>query len=135
MCWTLFLIKLQAFRSVYPKSGTQEPKLAPSSIQFLFSFLWLKLRIAPFTEVRFKGALSGLRQFSAIGSPLKMMKNAFCFTLQALFVLKIFEFLSWLYGHVEEWIDSKNKVNFKFCDVTTWEINNCNTYIAQHLKR
>ena len=42
----------------------------------------------------FKGALSGLRQFLAAGSPLKMMKNAFYFTSKALFVLKIFKFLS-----------------------------------------
>ena len=41
-----------------------------------------------------KGALSGLRQFLATESPLKMMKNAFYFTLKALFVLKIFTFLS-----------------------------------------
>ena len=41
-----------------------------------------------------KGALSGLRQFSATESPLKMMKNAFYFTSKALFVLKIFKFLS-----------------------------------------
>ena len=41
-----------------------------------------------------KGALSGLRQFFAIESPLKMMKNVFYFTLKALFVLKIFKFLS-----------------------------------------
>ena len=42
----------------------------------------------------FKGALWGLRQFLATESPLKMMKNAFYFTLKALFVLKIFKFLS-----------------------------------------
>ena len=41
-----------------------------------------------------KGVLSGLRQFFATESPLKMMKNAFYFTLKALFVLKIFKFLS-----------------------------------------
>ena len=35
-------------------------------------------------------------------SPLKMMKNAFYFILKALFVLKVFEFLSWHFGHVEE---------------------------------
>ena len=29
----------------------------------------------------FKGALSGLRQFLAIEAPIKMMKNAFYFTL------------------------------------------------------
>ena len=50
---------------------------------------------------KFKGALSGLRQFLAIESPLKMMKNAFTsmlspqyFTSKALFVLNIFKFLS-----------------------------------------
>ena len=41
-----------------------------------------------------KGAISGLRQFLATESPLKMMKNGFYFTLKALFVLKIFKFLS-----------------------------------------
>ena len=41
-----------------------------------------------------KGALSGLRQFLAAGSPLKMMKNAFYFTSKAPFVLKIFKVLS-----------------------------------------
>ena len=41
-----------------------------------------------------KGALSGLKQFLATESPLKMMKNAFYFTSKALFVLKIFKFLS-----------------------------------------
>ena len=40
----------------------------------------------------FKGALSGLRQFFATESPLKIMKNAFYFTLKSLFVLKIFNF-------------------------------------------
>ena len=41
-----------------------------------------------------KDALSGLRQFVANENPLKMIKNAFHFTLKALFVLKIFKFLS-----------------------------------------
>ena len=41
-----------------------------------------------------KGALSGLRQFLATESALKMMKNAFYFTSKAPFVLKIFKFLS-----------------------------------------
>ena len=36
-----------------------------------------------------------------------MMKNAFYFILKALFFLKIFKFLSWLSGHVEEtdWLE------------------------------
>ena len=42
----------------------------------------------------FKGVLLGLRQFLTIGSPLKMIKNAFHFMLRALFVLKIFTLLT-----------------------------------------
>ena len=34
-----------------------------------------------------------------IESPLKMMKNVFYFILKALFVLKIFKFLSRIFGH------------------------------------
>ena len=41
-----------------------------------------------------KNALLGMRQLLANESPLKMNKNAFYFTLKALFVLKIFKFLS-----------------------------------------
>ena len=37
---------------------------------------------------------------SLIENPLKMMKNAFYFNLKAIFVLKMFEFLSRLFGHV-----------------------------------
>ena len=42
-----------------------------------------------------------------VESPLKMMKSAFCFILKALFVLKIFKFLSWLFVHVEKaaWLE------------------------------
>ena len=35
-----------------------------------------------------------------IESPLKMMKNAFYFNLKTLFILKIFKFLSRLFGHM-----------------------------------
>ena len=42
---------------------------------------------------RFEGALSGLRQFLATESPLKIIKIVFCFTLTAPFVLNIFKFL------------------------------------------
>ena len=50
----------------------------------------------------FKNALYGLRQFLITESPWKMMKNAFYFTLKAFFVLKIFKFLSWLFGQAEK---------------------------------
>ena len=49
-------------------------------------------------------------------SPLKMMKNAFYFTLKALFVLKILKFLSSPFGHVEKTAQQKDKVNFKIHD-------------------
>ena len=64
----------------------------------------LSLRIVP-DRYSSKGALSGLRQFLANESPLKLMKNAFYFTLKALFVPKIFKFLSLLFGHVEKRLD------------------------------
>ena len=41
-------------------------------------------------NVSAKGTILSLRQFLAAESPLKMMKNAFYFTLKALHVLKIF---------------------------------------------
>ena len=50
----------------------------------------------------FNGALSGLKQFLATESPLKMMKNAYWFTWKTLFVLKIFKFLSWLFGNASK---------------------------------
>ena len=37
-----------------------------------------------------------------IESPLKIMKNDFYFILKALFVFKIFDFLTWLFSHVEK---------------------------------
>ena len=62
-----------------------------------------------------------------------MMKNAFYFTSKALFVLKIFKFLSRLFGNVAKRLDKKDKANFKFYDVTAWLTNNRNTHIAQYL--
>ena len=40
-------------------------------------------------------------------NPLKMMKNAFYFIVKAFFVLKIFNFLFWLFGHVKNsaWLE------------------------------
>ena len=58
------------------------------------------------------------------------MKNTFYYTLKTVFVLKIFKFLSWLFGKEEKRLDKKVKVNFKVYDVTTWEANNYNTNIV-----
>ena len=82
-----------------------------------------------------KGALPRLKQFLATESPSKMMKNAFYFTSKALFVLKIFKFLSSLFGHVTKRLDMKDKVNSKFYNVTGWLANNRNTHIVQYFEK
>ena len=82
-----------------------------------------------------KDQFSGLRQFLATESALKMMKKDLCFTSKAIFVLKIFRFLSWLFGHIPEQLDKKDKVNFKFYDATVWFTSNRNTHIAQYFEK
>ena len=52
----------------------------------------------------------------------KMLQNAFYFILKVLFVLKIFKFLSSLFGQVRN-----------IYDVKTWLTNNWNTHMAQYL--
>ena len=52
------------------------------------------IRFDFFINDTIKGALSGLRQFLATESPLRVIENAFYFTSKALFVLKIFKVLS-----------------------------------------
>ena len=46
-----------------------------------------------------------------IKSSLKIMKNAFYFILNALFVLKIFKFFKWLFGHVGKmvWLETSDE--------------------------
>ena len=70
-----------------------------------FVGLALKGLINFINDVNFKVGLSLFRKKCVIcfnKSPLKIMKNAFYFTLKALFVLKIFKILSRLFGHVEK---------------------------------
>ena len=57
-------------------------------------------------------------------SHLKVMKNVFYFMLKAHFVLKIFTFSSWVFGHVEKRLDKKAMVAFKVYDVTEWIATN-----------
>ena len=64
-----------------------------------------------------------------------MMKNAFYSMSKALFVLKVFNFLSCLFGHVEKRLDKKSEVNFKIYDVTDGKTNNYNTHVAQYPKK
>ena len=50
------------------------------------------------------------------------MKNGFYFTSKGIFALRIFKFLSWLFGHLLKWLDKKDKVIFKFYDIAAWLI-------------
>ena len=57
-----------------------------------------------------KNSLAGLSPSKRIiicfiENPLKMIQNAFYFIFKALFVLRIFKFLSWLFGQVEKRLD------------------------------
>ena len=61
-----------------------------------------------FCLILFKVGLSPSKKICVIyvtESPLKTMKNAFYFILKAFFVIKIFMFLSWLFGHVGKSLD------------------------------
>ena len=62
----------------------------------------------------------------------KMIKNGFYFTLEAIFVLKISQFLSGIFYHLENQLNENHKVNFKLYDATVSKTNNCNT---QYLKK
>ena len=55
--------------------------------------------------MQLKGALSGLLYFFGTESSLKMMKNAFYFTITALFVLKMLKFLPRRFVQVEKRLD------------------------------
>ena len=70
-----------------------------------------------------------------IESPLKMMKNAIYFFLNALFVLKIFKVLSWCHHFLvmqKKRLDYIVKINYKIHDVPTWLVNSWNRNIAQY---
>ena len=55
--------------------------------------------------------------------------------LNALFVLKIFIFLSLLFGYVDRRLDKKAKVTCRIYDVREWIRNNYNTHLSQYLKK
>ena len=69
--------------------------------------------------------------------PIKNNEKRYLFHLKSflLFVLKIFKFLSWLFGHVAKRLDQKDQIDFKFDDVTAWLTNNGNTHISQYLEK
>ena len=63
------------------------------------------------------------------------MYETIYFTLKALFVFKIFKFLSWFFGHVRNQLDKVAKFNFKVYNVMNWGANNYNISIGQYLQK
>ena len=63
------------------------------------------------------------------------MKNAFYFTLKAVFVVEIFTFLSGLSGYIEKRLNKKENFHFKIYDITDWTTNNYKIHIAQYPKK
>ena len=64
------------------------------------------------------------------------MKNAVYFSLKTLFVVKVFEFSSSLFGHIEKRLDKKAKIIFKNYDVINWETSYYKIlHITQYLKK
>ena len=61
--------------------------------------------------------------------------KCFLFHLKNPFRSQDITFLSWFFGYVEKQLDLKDKTDFKICDATTWEANNCDTHIAQYFKK
>ena len=77
-----------------------------------------------------------LQLFMKNGSPgWRAIFNENCFLFRAKSSQDIL-ILSWMFGHVDKQLDYKDRINFKIYDVTTWLINNCNTYwpIFQEVK-
>ena len=81
------------------------PMLEIENLETSESFLLLQIFIVSIalSMGKIKVGLSTSKKIYVIcvtESPLKMMKNAFYSILKAFFVLKIFKFLSQLFGHV-----------------------------------
>ena len=79
-----YLFHSYSINNNYGKYDIHTPQ--PSYVDFNFYYD----NFSNFLLKQIKGALSGLRRFLATESLLKIMKNAFCFTLKAFFAPKIF---------------------------------------------
>ena len=71
-----------------------------------------------------KGALSGLRQFLATETPLKMIKNGFCFTPNLFCSHDVLVFVSTFWSF-------RKKITFKIY-VATWETTDRNIHVVQY---
>ena len=93
---TIIIIQLEYEVIIFPKFF--------SDVVPVFLLLTLNIRLNAYSQVW---------DSLATESHLKLMKNALNFSLKSLFVLNIFKFLSWFFGHVEERLDQKDQVDFK----------------------
>ena len=66
---------------------------------------------------------------------LKMVRNAFYFTLKVLSFFRFSIFFPDVFGHAGKRLDKKDQVNFKTYDVTNWEADNNETHITRYLKK
>ena len=80
--------------SVFVKETMIKKSVNLLSLLLILSKVNTALSVLIYQFSFFKGALTGLRQFLATVSLLKMIKNAFHFTIKALLMLKILKFLS-----------------------------------------
>ena len=65
-----------------------------------------------------------------------MMKDAFYFTLKALFVLlRYLNFCPDFYGHAGKQPNKKTKVNFKIYGIKNCEANNYNLHLTPYIKK
>ena len=91
-------ISLYHFWQNYHKTGWCKSGSSVGWLSFPKFFIFLLFSVTQSSN----SALLFLRQILAAESPLKMIKNAFHFTLKVLFVLKIYTFLSRIFSHVEK---------------------------------
>ena len=94
-----FLLIFYIMVDNYKIKKLTEPNISRT---FLFSEKWEKWAQNGQKQGFYKGGLVPSKKICFNKSPLKMMKNVFYLILKALFVLKIFKFLSWLFDHVDQ---------------------------------
>ena len=75
--------------------------LERNSIEGIFQWFWALVKMICLQKNEFLDP-GDVIHFLANESPLKVMENAFCYTLKALIFLKAFQFLSWLFRQIEE---------------------------------
>ena len=105
--YLIFCLNVSSISEFYILEGTRDQFLAPIndsvSVRHFTSLTIFVLSKSYGCSVSLKSDSHLPKKICVIcliESPLKMMKNAFYFILKAFFILKIFQFLSRLFGHL-----------------------------------